>query len=194
MYWSVLRLPNFSLQMVLPIYPLMAAQRYGQYKAAAVEQADPVKLVGMLYDGALRFTELSRRAIAEGDAEAAHNAIMRAYAIVAELLATLDFKQGGDIAPRLEQLYDYVLHLLREANLGKDTAKLDQAEKVLRELSGAWEDAFRKGGAGSAGHQTGPPDAGVDPGQSSSGAAPGAGFGGAEAAATNRRDKLDLEV
>jgi flagellar secretion chaperone FliS len=173
----------------------MSAHRYGQYKTAAVEQADPVRLVALLYEGALRFTELGRRGIESGDAEAAHHAIMRAYAIVAELLATLDFEKGGEIAMRLEQLYDYVLHLLREANLGKDTRKLDQAETVLRDLAGAWESAFRRGSS---------PVVGAEQAQSGS-AAPD--HGEAEAApvatAVNRdtrgqrpalRKELDLEV
>lgn len=158
----------------------MAAQRYGLYKTAAVEQADPVKLVSLLYEGALRFVELGRRGIAEGDAEGAHNAIMRAYAIVAELLATLDFEKGGEIAQRLEQLYDYVLHLLREANLAKSSTRLDQAEKVLRELAGAWEDAFRKG-----------VPVATDPG--SAGLAPAA-ERRRDAAATDLPKKLDMEV
>jgi flagellar protein FliS len=175
----------------------MAAQRYGQYKAAAVEQADPVRLVGMLYEGALRFVELGRRGIAEGDAEGAHNAIMRAYAIVAELLATLDFKQGGEIAPRLEQLYDYVLHLLREANLGKDRAKLDQAESVLRELAGAWEDAFRKGGAPAGGSASVPLASAVGRDAPATGEDAGRGARApSEAADRDVRSpkKLDLEV
>ena len=48
---------------------------------------------------------------------------MRAYAIIAELMATLNFDDGGEIAIQLEQCYDYMLFLLKEANIGKDKSK-----------------------------------------------------------------------
>lgn len=123
----------------------MATDQYKHYQATAVTQADPVKLVEMMYEGAVRFMRIAQHCIEQGDMEGAHNGILRAYAIVAELMATLDFEQGGEIAARLEQCYDYVLHLLKEANIKKDPAMLKQAQEIIEPLLESWRDAFTNG-------------------------------------------------
>lgn len=120
----------------------MGNNGYNPYQQNAVEHADPVKLVGMMYEGALRFIRRAERSIAEGDPENAHNNIMRAYAIVAELMATLNFEHGGEIAVKLEQCYDYILHLLKEANIKKEAQLLDTASKMLEPLLTSWNMAF----------------------------------------------------
>jgi flagellar protein FliS len=123
----------------------MATDHYKHYQATAVTQADPVKLVEMMYEGAIRFMRIAQHCISQGDMEGAHNGIIRAYAIVAELMATLDFEQGGEIAARLEQCYDYVLHLLKEANIKKDATLLKQAQEMIEPLLESWRDAFSNG-------------------------------------------------
>lgn len=123
----------------------MATDHYKHYQATAVTQADPLKLVEMMYEGAIRFMRIGQHCISQGDMEGAHNGILRAYAIVAELMATLDFEQGGEIAARLEQCYDYVLHLLKEANIKKDPALLKQAQQIIEPLLESWRDAFTNG-------------------------------------------------
>ena len=132
----------------------MATDQYKHYQATAVTQADPLKLVEMMYEGAIRFMRIAQHCISQGDMEGAHNGILRAYAIVAELMATLDFDQGGEIAARLEQCYDYVLHLLKEANIKKDAALLKQAQEMIEPLLESWRDAFTNG-AGAAPAATG---------------------------------------
>jgi flagellar protein FliS len=124
----------------------MTADLYNSYRASAVAQAEPVKLVEMMYEGAIRFTLRAKKAIAGADPEEAHNNILRAYAIVAELMATLDFEQGGEIATRLEQCYDFVLHLLKEADIRKEAPLLDQVLGVLEPMLDTWREAFKAGG------------------------------------------------
>ncbi len=123
----------------------MASGNHNPYQVNAIEHADPIKLVGLMYEGAIRFIRRAEKAITDGDPEAAHNNIMRAYAIVAELMATLDFENGGDIAVNLEQCYEYVLHLLKEANIKKDAPALGTARTLLEPLLVTWTDAFANG-------------------------------------------------
>jgi flagellar protein FliS len=123
----------------------MTADQYNQYHQNAVTQADPIKLVGMLYDGAIRFVRRALKAIADGDPEDAHHNIMKAYAVVAELTATLDFEKGGEIAPKLEQCYDYILYLLKEANIKKDARQLSTVLSLLEPLAATWREAFAAG-------------------------------------------------
>src|SRR5690606_42107902 len=87
------------------------------YTNSAVNQADPVKLVEMLYSGAIRFARVAQRHIYASEVEPAHHAILRCYAIIAELMATLDFEKGGEIARGLERLYDFVLSRVKEAGM-----------------------------------------------------------------------------
>ena len=120
----------------------MATNLFQQYQASAITQSDPVRLVELMYEGAIRFTNLAIKSIDEKDFESTHNHILRAYAIVAELMATLDFEQGGDIAVHLEQCYDYILHLLKEANIKKEKAQLEQVLQMIEPLLNAWQEAF----------------------------------------------------
>jgi flagellar secretion chaperone FliS len=124
----------------------MPAVQHNPYQQNAVEHADPVKLVGMMYEGALRFIRRAEKSIADEDYESAHNNIMRAYAIVAELMATLDFEHGGEIAVNLELCYDYVLHLLKEANMKKEAGSLNIARMMIEPLLESWNDAFTGNG------------------------------------------------
>jgi flagellar secretion chaperone FliS len=124
----------------------MAAGQHNPYQQNAVEHADPVKLVGLMYEGALRFIRRAEKSIVDSDFESAHNNIMRAYAIVAELMATLDFEHGGEIAVNLELCYDYVLHLLKEANMKKEAGSLNIARMMIEPLLETWNDAFTGNG------------------------------------------------
>jgi len=120
----------------------MTTDQYSQYAQQAVTHASPIKLVEMLLEGAIKFLHRARHAIAEKDPESAHNNILRVYAIIAELMATLDFSNGGEIAVKLEQCYEFILHLLKEADIKKERQPLDQVLGVLEPLLVTWKEAF----------------------------------------------------
>jgi len=123
----------------------MALGNVKQYQESAVSHADGVRLVQMLYDGAAKFLRLARQAVEQKDYEATHHNLLRTYAIVSELMATLDFERGGDIARNLELGYDYVLHLLREAEIHKRVQEIDEALAVIEPLADSWRQAFALG-------------------------------------------------
>jgi flagellar protein FliS len=112
------------------------------YTSSAVTQAEPVKLVEMMYAAAIRFGRIARRHIEAGEVEPAHHAILRTYAIVAELMATLDFERGGEIARNLEQCYDFMLSQLKQADMLKDLKPLDDVLGMLIPLHGTWCESF----------------------------------------------------
>lgn len=112
------------------------------YQESSVTTVEPVKLVGLLYDGALRFIHRARRAVAAKNPEEAHHNILRAYAVIAELMATLDHEKGGDIAAKLAQCYEYVLHELKEADIQKADGPLLNALRVIGPLAETWQQAF----------------------------------------------------
>jgi flagellar protein FliS len=102
----------------------------------------------MLYRGGLRFAAAGAEAIEARDLEAAHNNLIRAQAIVSELMESLNLEQGGEIAHRLLSIYEYLNRRLVEANLRKDPAPAREVEKLLRELLPAWEAVARQAGPG----------------------------------------------
>ena len=124
-----------------------------QYQAAATTTAGPAQLVLMLYDGALaRLTTAIEALDAEPrDVMGAHHAIVKAQAIVDELLVSLDHDRGGRIAENLASLYLYCRELLVEANISKDPALLEDVEDVLVPLRDAWDEANVRGPAQAAG-------------------------------------------
>ena len=100
--------------------------------------ASPVQLVVMLYDGALRFMEGGKRAMAQGEIFKQNDQLQRAQNIVLELMSTLDMKKGGDVSKNLLALYTYVLEQLVEANIRDDAVYIDRASKVMSELREGW--------------------------------------------------------
>lgn len=116
----------------------MMAHPYEQYRLTVVETATPVELVVKLYEGVLRFTQRGIQAIEAGDLAAAHNNLVRAQAIVAELAESLDMELGGDLAPNLMAIYDYAYGLLVEANCQKVTGPAVGVVDMFRPLLGSW--------------------------------------------------------
>ncbi|HEY8417199.1 MAG TPA: flagellar export chaperone FliS [Limnochordales bacterium] len=132
---------------------LYARQATQQYRTTQVQTANPVRLVVMLYDGAIRFVQQGIAAIEKGDVQEAHRSLMRAQDIVAELSRALD-PRAGELAANLEQLYDYMHRRLVEGNMRKDVAPLQEVMGLLSELREAWDKISRgEGGAAGGGHE-----------------------------------------
>ena len=117
--------------------PYATAQQ--AYRDSSVLTAPPERLVVMLYDGAHRFLFQAAHAMRSGDVALMNNRMQRAEAIINELRGTLNFEQGGDIAPRLEAIYAFCQRHLLEARLQKNPQKIEQVMKLLAELRDAWE-------------------------------------------------------
>jgi flagellar protein FliS len=114
------------------------SRRLGAYQSQTVETASPARLITMLYDGGLRTIAAARTAIDEQRMADAHEQLVKAQAIVTELSASLNMKDGGQIARSLADLYDFCVDRLVRANLEKSTIHLRPVEKILIELRDAW--------------------------------------------------------
>jgi flagellar protein FliS len=117
------------------------------YRQTQAETAAPGELVVMLYRGAARFVSSAVEGIEARNVPIAHNNLIRAQAVITELLETLDLARGGELARNLMQIYEYMSHRLVEANLRKDVAPAREVECLLRELLPAWEQAAREAAA-----------------------------------------------
>ena len=112
------------------------------YLKTQIETASKEQLVVMLFDGVIRFTEQARKAIAEENIEDSHHSLMRAQAIIMELICTIDKEKGGEVADGLMSLHAYAFNCLIVCNMKKDVAKIDEVQKIYRELREAWVGAM----------------------------------------------------
>ncbi len=110
-----------------------------RYLETAVETASPVRLVVMLYDGAIRFLHEALHAIQNRDYETKNLKYQRAQKILAELISSLDFEKGGEIAENLFRLYTYMYNQLVEANIQDSVERTEHVIHLLSELREAWD-------------------------------------------------------
>ena len=125
---------------------------------SSLTAADPLKLILMLYQGALLAIATAKNQMLHGETAAKGASISKAIMIIGEgLRASLNIEAGGEIGQNLASLYDYMNNRLFQANLTNDPAMLDEVSRLLTELQGAWE-AIRQPNAAPApvAQQTGP--------------------------------------
>ena len=94
----------------------------------------------MLYEGILRFAVSAKQGIEEEDIEKKIHFINRITDIFAELISSLDYERGGQVAHYLTGLYTHQIKLLTQANIENDTAKIDIVMRVVRGLLEAWRE------------------------------------------------------
>ena len=104
-----------------------------------VETADPHRLVGMLFDGALAAISAARGALGRGDLATKGTQIGKAVRIVEEgLRGGLDRRAGGELAVNLDGLYAYLVKRLTQANLANEDGALRECAELLGPLRDAW--------------------------------------------------------
>ena len=111
------------------------------YQKNAIQTASPAKLTLMLYDGAVKFTNIAIEAIEAGDIEKAHNNIVKAQNIIVEFRSTLDMKYP--VAKDFDVVYDYIYRRLVEANMKKDKDILVEALKHIKTMRDTWREVMK---------------------------------------------------
>lgn len=118
---------------------------YGQPKALASygrianTESNPLKQLVMLYDGAIKFLNLTAIDIENEDFIAKADHSNRAIDIVNYLQSILDFERGGEVAVALDKLYRSILVLVLRASAELDAALMRRAAALLAPVRDAWE-------------------------------------------------------
>lgn len=128
----------------------MYTNGYDRYLETAVETASPARLIVMLYDGAIRFINTAIDAMQNRQYDQQNYYLQRAQKILAELISSLDFTRGGEIAENLFRLYTYMYNQLVEANLQDSVERAQHVVNLLAELRKAWDIVASQGEAASA--------------------------------------------
>ena len=114
------------------------------YLRTQVMTAPPERLQLMLYEGAIRFSEQAKQAMADGDIEATHNNLLRAQRIITELISALRPEVDRALCENMASLYGFVYRRLIHANLTKDTEALDDALRILYIQRDTWKELIAK--------------------------------------------------
>ena len=117
----------------------MATTIYHQYLEAEVLSAHPLKLVAILYRGALEALRGARRNLAAGDIRARSRQVMKTWEILQELSRMLDHSAGDPLSGSLAELYAYMQRRLLEANARQIDAPLAEVQHLLSTLNAAWQ-------------------------------------------------------
>lgn len=107
------------------------------YREQQILNASPAERVVLLYDGAIRFMMLTKKAIEEKDIQARYDNSVKARNIIQHLSETLDMEKGGEIASNLNNIYSYILAKFPEIDKNSIEA-LDEVIKHLKVLRESW--------------------------------------------------------
>ena len=118
------------------------------YKETRIKTASQGQLIIMLYSEAVRQLDLALDLLETSDSrkrdpgriEKISKAVVKTQEIVAELMVSLDFEQGGDIARNLFSLYTWFNRELMEANINQDKQRISSVRYLIDELRGAWQE------------------------------------------------------
>lgn len=114
-----------------------------QYKdvnlQSMVEGATPHRLIQLLMDGALEKIRVARSFMVAGNLGSKAQHIGWAISIIDGLRISLDKESGGSIAENLDDLYDYMVNRLVQANVSNEVDALDEVSDLLGQIKEAWD-------------------------------------------------------
>ena len=112
-----------------------------RYQQNDVNSMSPARRVVFLYGQVLASLRMAGRRIEEGDVEQRTRMLTRAREILAELLCTLNFELGGEIARNLARLYMWMMDETVAVDRTREIKRLERLTQMVAELHGAWEQA-----------------------------------------------------
>ena len=115
---------------------------YSAYNTNRIMTATPAELTLMLYEGAIKFCNIAIIGVEENDVEKAHNNIVKVENIIGEFIATLNHKYP--VAKDFENVYNYLMDSLIEANMKKDKEILEEVLGYLREMRDTWKEVMKR--------------------------------------------------
>lgn len=115
---------------------------YAAYNNSKIQTATPAELTLLLYEGAIKFTNIAIVAMEKNDVQKTHDNIMKTEKIIEEFQATLDHKYP--VAKDFEAVYSYLLKRLFDANIRKDSEILEEVLRHLRTMRDTWKEVMAK--------------------------------------------------
>lgn len=112
-----------------------------RYKQTSVQTATPGQILILLYEAAIKNVKKASECIDTRDSAGKGLYIGKTHDILNELVNTLNFEVGGDIARNLERLYNFMIEQLIVANAESSKEPLFTIQKNLETLLEGWRGA-----------------------------------------------------
>jgi flagellin-specific chaperone FliS len=103
-----------------------------------LEAAAPDRAIPATYDRLCSALRGALESHAAGDPVQVKHELDAALSLVFSLLGTLNYKEGGELAPRLGALYGYFASEILVLMHAMDTASLDRVIEMVDILNGQW--------------------------------------------------------
>jgi flagellar protein FliS len=118
------------------------------YKETKIKTAGQGQLIIMLYNTAVRQLDEALFLLQANDSgkkdpgkiEKIGKAVVKTQEIISELMVSLDFEQGGEIAVNLFSLYTWFNRELMEANISQDARRILIVKNHIENLRNAWQE------------------------------------------------------
>jgi flagellar protein FliS len=116
------------------------------YTETRIKTASQGQLIIMLYNEAVKRLDHALDLLERNNSgkknpnriEQISKSILKAQEIITELMVSLDFEQGGEIAKNLFSLYTWFNQELLGANINQDPQRLSAVRNMLNDLRSAW--------------------------------------------------------
>ncbi|GLQ32238.1 flagellar export chaperone FliS [Litoribrevibacter albus] len=116
-------------------------QQYSKVNAqTGIVDADPHRLIQLLYHGLLENLAKAKGMIDRKDIEGKNKHIVKACDILNALRTCLDPKHNKELVDSLDSLYDYCIRQLLMANLKNDNAIIDEVVGLILPVKTAWDE------------------------------------------------------
>ena len=111
-------------------------EKYKEMQVAGLKQKD---LIVMLYGGAIQYLKEAKKHIKNNNPVGWQTSFDKARKIILHLYSTLNTKEGGIIAEKLQSLYAYIVEQICTANALNDAKIVDNIIPLLDTIKDGWE-------------------------------------------------------
>ncbi len=121
---------------------VLTSNPYDKYKQQGVMTASPMELIVMLFDGCVRQLKVAALAYGQDNRTLANEALLKAQAIVHELMLCLD--RSYDIAKELYPIYDFIENSIYQMIQSGEHASLADLTEIVTDMRGTWNEVARQ--------------------------------------------------
>ncbi|HHU22283.1 MAG TPA: flagellar export chaperone FliS [Clostridiales bacterium] len=113
-----------------------------EYLKQSVMTASPAELIVMLFESCIKNLKLAEICLNERRGiEKTNEHFQKAQKIIMELINCLD--TSFEISNSILEIYEFLLHSIREMNIKKDLSQLPDVLEILSSLRDTWEQIAR---------------------------------------------------
>lgn len=121
----------------------MVNHQVNKYKKAQNElsllAANPYEIIQVLMKELITQLYIAKASIDRADIEARSQAINKSIDLIGGLKGGLNMEAGGEIADNLNNLYDYMVVRLSEANLNSSADMVEEVKNLFLPIKQAWD-------------------------------------------------------